>query len=377
MYENRKINVLQLIEGLNFGGAETKLFELIAHMDRSRFRTVVCSLGMGDRIKDKFTALDVKFVNFQRRRRIDPKIIWEVAKLIRQEKIDVVMTTLFYADVVGALARRLSPARAVFSWETISAPEWLLQHRLIAYRFAMRFCDKVISVSNATADWLVQKRGVPREKILVIPYGVNLKLYRPGRNLELKKKIGIPPEAPVIGVVARLHPQKGHRFLIEAAQAIVRAHPRVRFVLIGDGELRSELEELVRQTKLTEHFLFLGFRDDVRDLLQIFDLFVLPSLYEGLPNVVLEAMATALPVVATSVDGTKELIVDNETGFLVPPKDSAALAEKISLLLADKERSAIFGLKGRQRVEAHHSLELQVKSFQNLYEKYALNGALM
>jgi glycosyltransferase involved in cell wall biosynthesis len=235
---------------------------------------------------------------------------------------------------------------------------------------AIRFCDKVISVSNATADWLVQKRGVPRRKVLVIPYGVNLKLYRPGRNLELRKKIGLPVEARVVGVVARLHPQKGHRYLIEAAQTIVRAHPKVRFVLVGDGELRGELEQMVLQSNLAEHFLFLGFRDDVRDLLQIFDLFVLPSLYEGLPNVILEAMASGLPVVATSVDGTKELIVDNETGFLVPPKDSAALAEKIGLLLADKERSAIFGLKGRQRVEAHYSLELEVKSFQNLYEKY-------
>lgn len=376
MSHNQTINVLQLIEGLSFGGAETKLLELIARMDRQRFRTVVCSLGMGDHIKSKFDDLNVKFVNLQRRRRIDPKIIWEVAKLIRDEKIDVVMTTLFYADVVGALARAISPAKAVFSWETISAPEWLLRHRLLTYRFAMHFCDKVISVSNATADWLVEKRGVPREKVLVIPYGVDLKLYQVGRNPKLKAQLGIAAESPVVGVVARLHPQKGHRYLIEAARAIVASHPDVRFVLVGDGELRGELETQVRESSLSQHFHFLGFRDDVKELLKTFDIFVLPSLYEGLPNVVLEAMATGLPVVATAVDGTTELIVENETGFLVPPKKPQDLANKISILLGDANRRQCFGQKGRERVEQHYSLEKQVMSFQNLYASYVQNGAI-
>ncbi|HEX9654876.1 MAG TPA: glycosyltransferase [bacterium] len=375
MPQESPINVLQLIEGLSFGGAETKLLELIARMDQSRFRTVVCSLGMGDRIKSKFDQLNVKFVSFKRRGRIDPKIIWDVAKLIRDEKIDVVMTTLFYADVVGALARAISPAKAVFSWETISAPEWLQRHRLLAYRFAMRYCDKVVSVSNATADWLIEKRGVHRDKVMVIPYGVDLSLYHVGRNPALKASLGIPAESPVVGVVARLHPQKGHRYLIEAARSIVASHPKVHFVFVGDGEMRPELEKQVHKHHLKEHFHLLGFRDDVKDLLKTFDIFVLPSLYEGLPNVVLEAMATGLPVVATAVDGTAELIVDNETGFLLPPKNPPELASKIVFLLDDAGRRKRFGVKGRERVELNYSLEKQVNSFQKLFEGYVLNGA--
>ncbi len=377
MSHKKTINVLQLIEGLSFGGAETKLLELIARMDRDRFRTVVCSLGMGDRIKNKFDDLNVKFVNLKRRGRIDPKIIWDVAKLIRSEKIDVVMTTLFYADVVGALARTMSPAKAVFSWETISAPEWLLRHRLLTYRFAMHFCDKVVSVSKATADWLVDKRGLSREKVMVIPYGVDLKLYQVGRNPELKTKLGIPAESPVVGVVARLHQQKGHRYLIQAARSIVASHPAVRFVIVGDGELRPELETQVRENDLSPNFHFLGFRDDVKELLKTFDVFVLPSLYEGLPNVVLEAMATGLPVVATAVDGTIELIVESETGFLVSPKNSQQLSEKISFLLQDDQRRKLFGNRGRVRVEQQYSLEKQVTSFQNLYESYVKNGSII
>ncbi len=368
----RKIKVLQLIEGLNLGGAETKLMELVAHMDRDRFETVVCSLGMGDRIREEFEKVNVEFITMPRQRRIDPALIFKVAKLIRQKQIDIVMTTLFYADVLGALAGKFSRPKAVFSWETISAPEWLLPHRLLAYRFAIRFCTRVISVSHATAKWLVEKRGVPAKKVVVIPYGVNLDLYKAGENPELRKKLGIEPDARVVGVVARLHPQKGHRYLIEAAPGIVARHPKTKFVIVGDGELREELKNLARQRGVAEHFMFLGFRKDVKDLLRTFDVFCLPSLYEGLPNVVLEAMATAKPVVATAVDGTPELIVNDETGYLVPPADPQALVEKISLLLENPERARAMGRNGAQRVEAEFSLEKQVRGFQELYQEFAL-----
>ena len=374
MENGRPINVLQIVEGLNLGGAETKLLELIAQMDRRRFRTVFCSLGLGDQIKEKLQGLDVKFVNLSRKHRFDPSLVWRVRKLILEENIDVVMTTLFYADVVGALARLFTPAKAVFSWETISAPEWLRPHRLLTYRLAMRFCTRVVSVSQATAKWLVEKRGLPESKVTVIPYGVNLSLYRQGKNFELRRELGIDSRACLVGVVARLHPQKGHRYLIQAAEKIVAAHPQTRFAFVGDGELRRELELQVQSLKLDKHFLFLGFRDDVKDLLRTFDLFVLPSLYEGLPNVVLEAMACGLPVVATAVDGTPELVVDGETGYLVPPRDPDALAEKINKLLGQPDLADAFGRRGRRRVEEHFSLELQVQRFQELYETYARNG---
>jgi len=371
---DKKINVLQLVEGMSWGGAETKLLELINSMDRDRFSTTVCSLGMGNKIEGHFDALDIPFVNFERRRRIDPKLILDVAKIIREHQIDIVMTTLFYADVVGALASAISPNKAVFSWETISAPEWLLWHRLYAYRFAMRYCTKVISVSQATAKWLVEKRGVPEDKVMVIPYGVNLKEFKYDRNDSLRHELGIDNETKVVGVVARLHPQKGHCYLIEAAQKIVKSHPKVKFVFVGDGELREELQTLVKQKGLTEFFQFLGFRKDVKDLLRVFDVFVLPSLYEGLPNVILEAMASGLPVVATAVDGTVELIENDKSGYLVEPRNPAILSEKITTLLQDERIRKNFGKSGRMRVEKDYSLDLQVSSFQNLYTQYAMNG---
>lgn len=372
---NRRIRVLQLVEGLNLGGAETKLLELVSHMDQHRFETIVCSLGLGDRLVREVQKLGVRVVNFPRRSRFDLRLVLDVARLIRSERIDVVMSTLFYADVVAALAGALNPQCSVISWETISAPEWLVWRRLLAYRAAMHFCDRVVSVSEATAKWLVEQRGLSRRKIVVIPYGVNLEVYRYGKDDQVRQELGLHKDIPVVGVVARLHPQKGHRFLIKAATQIVTEHPQVKFVLVGDGVLRSELENRVDRDGLKDHFLFLGFRRDVHRIMRAFDLFVLPSLYEGLPNVVLEAMAVGLPVVATAVDGTPELVVDGETGYLVPPADPQALAERICALLYDRRRATDFGSQGRRRVEANFSLEKQVQRFQNLYAHFALNGA--
>jgi len=369
---SQKIRVLQLVEGFNFGGAETKLLELVQHMDRDRFETTVISLGLGNEIEDLFRQLDCRVMTFQRQSKIDFGLLKRIRNFIRNEKIDIVMTTLFYADVIGALAGHKGGAKGVFSWETISHPKWLVPHRFWAYRYAIRKADKVISVSIATADWLIQKRKVPAEKVMIIPYGVNLQKFKPGARSVSRQDIGVSDDDVVIGQVARLNEQKGHTFLIDAAASIIEHQPRAKFVLVGDGPLRSEIEEKIRSKNLQDHFILLGFRQDVPDLLPLFDVFTLPSLYEGLPNVVLEAMATALPVVATPVDGTKEAVVDNETGFMVPVGDTQALAEKLLLLIHDAQLRNKLGSAGRRRVEEHFSLQGQVSKFEKLYEDYAL-----
>lgn len=368
-----KTKVLQLVEGFNFGGAETKLLELVQHMDRSRFETMVMSLGLGNEIEDEFQKLDCRVITFYRQKRVDLDLLKRIREFIRDEQIDIVMTTLFYADVLGALAGHKGGAKGVFSWETISSPKWLVPHRLFAYRYAIRKVDKVVSVSQATANWLIQKRKVPPQKITIIPYGVNLEKFKPGPGEISRSSIGIEPDDVVIGQVSRLTEQKGHTYLIDAAKLVVRQYPQVKFVLAGDGPLRNQLEAQIRQNALQDHFILLGFRRDVPELLRLFDVFTLPSLYEGLPNVVLEAMASALPVVATPVDGTKEAVVDGETGILVPEKDPGRLAKALLSLLQNDEKRIRMGQNARQRVENHFSLKLQVEQFERLYSFYA-NG---
>lgn len=370
MRTDRKINVLQLVEGFSFGGAEKKLLELVDNMDRKRFSTVVCSLGLGDALREQFEQLDAQVIVLPRHRRVDPTLLVRLYRLIQEKRIDVVMTTLFHADVMGALIGKLAGAKAVFAWETISHPKWLTWWRYWAYRFAIQFADQVIAVSQATGNWLSERRGISPSKVSLIPYGVDLKLYNKQAQKAVRRELGIKEDDPVVGMTSRLTEQKGHIYLVEAAEEIVERFPNCRFVIAGDGELRSFLEKAVAERNLASNFLFLGFRHDLHRLFSAFDVFTLPSLYEGLPNVVLEAMATSLPVVATPVDGTKEAVVDGETGILVSVKQPDKLARAIVRLLENPDLAERMGKSGRQRVEKMFSLEKQVSSFESLYEKY-------
>ncbi len=370
-----KIKVLQLVEGFNFGGAETKLLELVKHMDKDRFETTVVSLGLGNEIEDKFhSELDCNVMTFQRQKQFDFKLLARVRNFIRDEKIDVVMTTLFYADVLGAMAGKSGGAKGVFSWETISSPKWLVPHRLWSYRYAIRNTDKVISVSKATASWLVEKRKVNPGKVMIIPYGVNLDKFNPAIKSVTRESIGLTDDDIVIGQVSRLNEQKGHCYLIDAAPDIIATQPNVKFVLVGDGPLRSQLTQQIVANGVEDHFILLGFRQDVPEILPLFDVFTLPSLYEGLPNVVLEAMACGLPVVATPVDGTKEAVIDQETGLLVPVGEVRQLADNLLHVISDHDLKLKLGHAGRMRVEDEFSLDGQVKKFENLYQEYALKN---
>ena len=363
----RKINVLQVVDGLGAGGAEKKLFELVKHMDTSRFHTTFCSLGLVEEICSDFYDLDVESTILPRRSWWDWGHVFRLAGLMKRQEIDIVMTTLFYADVLGALAGRMAGVKAVFSWETISSPDWLVPRRLLLYRFATRYTKKIVAVSQATARFLKEERGVPEDRILVIPYGVDLDKYRTQRSEKIRTELGFRPKNTVVGVVARLEPQKGHVYLIRAARKIIDAYPSVRFAFIGKGGLRDELEQMIREAGLDDHFMFLGFREGIPRILRAVDIFTLPSLFEGLPNVILEAMAAGKPVVASSVDGSVEAVVDEETGLLFPPKDSEALADALVRLLKHPKAAQEMGMKGRKRVEDHFALKRQVAEFETLY----------
>ena len=154
----RKIRVMHLVEGFHLGGAEKKLLELTERIDRTRFDVMVCSLGLGDEIGKQFACLreqGIEVVTIPRVSRLDFRLLFRLIRFLKEYDIDVILTTLFYADVMGPIAGRLAGVKRVYSWETISAPEWLIPRRLIPYKAAIRFGHKVISVSHATAEWLV------------------------------------------------------------------------------------------------------------------------------------------------------------------------------------------------------------------------------
>jgi len=294
-----------MVNGFNIGGAELKLLELLNILDKDKYNITLCSVGGDGPLRKEFEKIGVKVFVFKKHFRFDLSLLMKSIHLMKKENIDIVQTTLFYAD--GEVGEHIHRSM-----------------RLLAYRLAARKIDAVVAVSDAMRRQVIDEKWIDPRKVVTIQYGIDVGLFSDTDNLR-REDIGLKKEHIVLGTVARLGHQKGHTYLIAAAPRIIRAFPNVRFVFVGDGPLRSRLENQIRRLGLEDYFHFLGFRSDVKQLLHLFDVFVLPSLYEGLPNAVLEAMACSKPVIATGVDGTSEAVLDRETGYIVPPKHPDAL----------------------------------------------------
>lgn len=378
MKENkRKINLLHIVNGFAIGGGELKLLELVKNLVEKRadkYTVTVCSVGQGGTLQPEFERLGIKVFVIEKKHKFDISQVFKVCRIIKQEQIDLVQTTLFYADVIGALAAKLTGVDAVISWDTVSHPpdshETRLRHKL-SYQLCMRFVKRIVAVSEGVKKYLIEDRKIASKKIVIIHYGIDLSLFKSRNGFLDKRKrseLGLPDHKIVIGTVARLEIQKGHRYLIAAAPEIINKFSNVVFVFAGDGTLRQELETQVNELGLQENFRFLGFRKDVKELLFAFDVFVLPSLFEGLPNVILEAMASGRPIVATAVDGTPELIEHNETGLLVPPKSPHALQEQILNLLENEEKGIKLGRQAKEMAKQKFSFDQQFRKFEEVYD---------
>ncbi|MCD4665495.1 MAG: glycosyltransferase [Bacteroidales bacterium] len=275
--------------------------------------------------------------------------------------------------MIGALAAKLANVKIVFSWETASHTNNVFHgsiQRRVGYRLAMKFVNKIIAVSGEVKKSLIEWRRINPAKIKVIHYGVDISKFNTSNKILKKKEIGVNGILPILGVVSRLQLEKGHIHLLQALLEIVKKFPDTKCIFVGSGSYRKELEKKVQMLHLEKNILFLGFRDDIAELLVMMDIFILPSLSEGMPNAVLEAMACSIPVVATSVGGIPEAIINRESGILVPPGDPQALAEQIINLLNISEFRKKIADGARERIKNYFSNDRQFMKFQTLYQSY-------
>jgi len=240
-----------------------------------------------------------------------------------------------------------------------------------ADRALARWTDRAIAVSGSTRDFLVRERHVPAERVRVIWNGAPLLEFAPvsrDRAHEVRAALGLPREARVVGTIGRLNEQKGHRYLLEAAPAVLRAHPDARFLIVGDGDLAEPLRRQAQALGLADRLVFAGHRGNVPEMLGAIDVLCLPSLYEGTPLALFEAMAAGKAIVASAVDGCAEVLVDGTTGLLVPPRDPAALSEAVVRALAEP------GLLERLEKAAHqasrdYDIDTTVRRIESLYDE--------
>ena len=301
----------------------------------------------------------VRVVDIPIHRRIS--LLWDFVSVVRlalfflRYRPDVVHTHTSKAGFVGRFAAWLTRVPLVL--HTMHEPPhnaasgWMRRIYIGFERLASLWAHHVITVSYANEKEILARRLVPEEKLTVIREGLDLSRYpRLEDRREAIRRLGIADALPVVGMVGRLEAAKGHTYLLKAAQLLQARHPGVRIVIVGGGQLRSALEAEASALQVTGCVTFTGFRDDMLSLMQGFDIFTLPSLWEGLGIVLLEAMAYERPVVASRVGGVQDVVVPGETGLLVPARSPEALADAIGALLLDPARAAEMGRAGYQRL---------------------------
>jgi glycosyltransferase involved in cell wall biosynthesis len=366
------VPVLHVVDCLNVGGTERQLFELVRRLDRKRWRPLmVCFKKTDGELLPALRALGVEPMELplggSLARLSTARQIARLAWHARREGVRVIHAHDFYSNVIGVLAARAAGVRAIASRRDLG--HWLSPVQRAALKLALALSDVVIANARAVGDLVLAHELRRASKLRVVPNGIDVAAF--DRRRALAPEPPLPertPERARVAMVAAMHlPDKGHADLLDAAARLAQRGVRAEWLIPSDGVLRATLEERARSLGLEGDVRFLGRRGDIPAILEAADLVVHPSWAEGFPNVVLEAMCASKPVVATRVGGCPELIDDGESGWLVEPRRTDALAAAIAHALADPARARAMGRRGRARVEREYSLDRMTATVDGIY----------
>lgn len=366
------MNIVQLLASSFFGGPERQVLQLAQHLPAD-YRTTFLSFSEGGRAGDflqRVAAAGYDAVELRENWPHVPRTVAEVAEHLRRLEADIVCTNGYKPDLVGWLAARRVGTPLVAIAHGWTGATWKVRLNEMVDRQVLRYFNRVIGVSEAQSEKL-RRAGVRPQLVATIPNAIVASGWDrkcdSGRE-RLEAYFAKPPRLIVVAA-GRLSPEKGFDHLIAAAARLASRCPDVGFLLFGGGPLRADLERLIERNKLQAHFVLGGFRDDLDLLLPHADVMALSSLTEGLPVIVLEALAAELPVVATKVGGVPEVIQHEKQGLLVEPGDAAGLAEQIGRLLDDGELRTRLAAQGRRCVVEQFSCELQSRRYQAVFQE--------
>ena len=302
--------------------------------------------------------------------------LWRIWRIFRRERPDVVHAHGSKGGLLGRLAARLAGVKRIYHTPHVYPFQWAGGLRrlifLAAERMLWRLSDKVVAVGRGQAQVALDLRVARPDRLTVIPNGVDAghfeSLAAPEERAEVRRELGLADDDLAVGMVARLSPQKGCGHFLRAARIVADKNKKARFLLIGAGPLLPYLHALADDLDIRDRVIFLGHRPDAERLYAALDLFVLSSLWEGLPYVVLEAQACGLAVVASRIPGCVELVENGVTGYLVDLHDEEEIAARIAELLADADKRAAMGAAGRERVQRDFRLDRFLELHAELYE---------
>jgi len=363
------IRVLFVVPALPVGGAERHLTTMLPRMDPARFTPSVICIGEEGELFSTLRAAGIEAAALRLHKRQAVRALIELVMMMRRTRPDVVVVQGYNAETLGRIAARIAGVKHTINW--VHNASGLVQRgtvRRTVDRALTRWTSAYFGVAEAQRPYLVDELGHPDDKIRVIYNGVDLAQFRTSTDRGVLAEFGFAENDPVVGIVAVLRPEKDHVSLLRAARTVVDELTNARFLIIGDGPTRPQLEALCTELGITPNVRFAGSRDDVAGLLPAIDVFVLTSTSECFPISVLEAMACARPAVCSAVGGIPEVIKDGETGYLVPPKDPPQLAARLVRLLQDPLTARRMGRAARARVEAEFDLDCSIAAAQQAIE---------
>ncbi len=365
--------VFFLLDSFMLGGTETQAVELARRLDPAHYQVTLGCLRMSGPLLERLSGTSVRIVNIDLGAGVDSSsgvfAILKLARLLRKERMQILHAHDLWSNLAGMAAAMLARVPVIItSQRDLSHDAWYGTYRRRFLRLMQSRSSAVVTNAKAIRDGLIDRDGVPAAKILVVYNGVDLERFR--TSVDRTQIIrGSEGKKLIVLVGNMISEVKGHSVLISAAMEVVRRHPEVQFVLVGDGKMRAQFESQVAVSGLTQHFAYLGRRIDIPQILASCDIAVLPSLAEGLPNAVLEYLAAGLPVVASALGGNVEVIQDGVNGLLVPPQNPQALSDALLRLLDDPQLAWHLANSGRNHVANNFSFERMVAEVDNLYTK--------
>ena len=362
------LKTLFLLTTMPVGGAETLLVNLVRRLDKDRFAPEIACLKDLDELGEVMSR-EMKTTSNYLSGKLDLRVLPRLAGYLRKENMDAIVTVgagdkMFWGRIAAKIAGTPVVACAIHStgW-----PDGIGRLN----RTLTPITDAFIGCAEEHGRYLRNEEGFPAEKVHVIPNGVDVDRFQQDTiaGNAIREELQIPVDAPVCGIVAALRPEKNHDMFLNGAAKILTSLPDARFLIVGDGPERQRLEELATSLNITDSVHFLGTRQDIPAVLAATNVMLLTSKMEANPVSILEALATEVPVVATRVGSVPTTVIDDETGFLVPPGDADALAEQVSKLLKDPQLASELGKNGREMVKARYSVDVMVRGYEDLIEE--------
>jgi glycosyltransferase involved in cell wall biosynthesis len=367
------MRILHLISSVGLFGAERVAVDLCKSLKKTYHCEPILGVIMNaynphEEILEEAKENDILHTVFSCRSQLDLKLIFSMREFIRKNGVDIVHCHGYKSNFYGLLASRGRVPSVTTNHNWLTA-HWKLKIYCMLDSLWIRFFDRIVAVSDEVKKDMV-KHKIPEVKIRVIDNGIALERFE--KQVEtgrMKTQLGLEERTRVIGTVGSLVVEKGHLYLLEAARPILDIVKDLKFLIIGDGPLRKLLEEKSEELGIKKHLIFAGQRKDIPELLMAMDIFVLPSIKEGLPMALLEAMAAKRPVIATRVGAIPKVIENKDIGALVEPKDILGLRDAMMSLINDPDRMNLLARRGFDRVYSDFSSDQMGKHYLELYKE--------